>query len=226
MQQWLVIDNPYASDAKVDVTLRTSSGVRRPDALQGLDIARRSREVIAIHDVAVRQDRVAVAVDAEVGSVVAAQTLVYTTAAGTAGRRALDRLTGRGDRLDVRRRHRRSRDSTAVVAIANVGGDDAQVDVQATPESSKQALVPTSLTVAQDDVAWVQLGQCGAASSKACINIPAGCALQPRRTVRAERRDRRADVDALRRRARRRRHGDVARRVRRGPTRGRSPVAG
>ena len=47
VQQWLVIDNPYASDAKVDVTLRTSSGVRRPDALQGLDVARRSRDVIA-----------------------------------------------------------------------------------------------------------------------------------------------------------------------------------
>jgi len=69
----------------VDVTLRTSSGVRRPDALQGLDIPRRSREIIAVHDIAVRQDRVAVSVDAEAGSVVAAQSLVYTTAAGTPG---------------------------------------------------------------------------------------------------------------------------------------------
>ena len=173
VQQWLVIDNPYASDAKVDVTLRTSSGVHRPDALQSLDIARRSREVIAIHDVAVREDRVAVAVDAEVGSVVAAQTLVYTTAAGTPGvalsigsPAAASEWTFAGGIGE--------RGSTAVVAIANVGGDDAQVDVQATAESSKQTLAPTNLTVAQDDVAWVQLGQCAAASGKACVNIPAG----------------------------------------------------
>jgi Family of unknown function (DUF5719) len=173
VQQWLVIDNPYASDAKVDVTLRTSSGVRRPDALQGLDIARRSREVIAIHDIAVREDRVAVEVDTEVGSVVAAQTLVYTRAAGTPGVAlsigspvAASEWTFAGAVVE--------RGSSARVAIANVGGDDAQVTVQATPESTKQVLVPTSLTVAQDDVAWVQLGQCGAPSSKACINIPAG----------------------------------------------------
>jgi hypothetical protein len=173
VQQWLVIDNPYASDAKVDVTLRTSSGVHRPDALQSLDITHRSREVIAIHDVAVREDRVAVAVDTEVGSVVAAQTLVYTTAAGTPGvalsigsPAAASEWTFAGGVGE--------RNSTAVVAIANVGGDDAQVTVQATAESSKQALVPTSLTVAQDDVASVQLGQCAAATSKACINIPAG----------------------------------------------------
>ena len=138
-----MIDNPYASDAKVDVTLRTSSGVRRPDALQGLDIARRSRDVIAIHDIAVRQDRVAVEVDAEVGSVVAAQTLVYTAAAGTPGVATVDRLaasprpTGRspGGVAPTRRRPR-------CVAIANVGDDDAQVDVQATAEASKQALAP------------------------------------------------------------------------------------
>src|SRR5207302_2436415 len=85
VQQWLVIDNPYASDARVDVTLRTSDGVLRPEPIQGLDIYRRSRALVPIHELAVRKARVAVEVDATLGSVVAAQTLVYTATAGTPG---------------------------------------------------------------------------------------------------------------------------------------------
>jgi hypothetical protein len=173
VQQWLVIDNPYASDAKVDVTLRTSTGLHRPAALQSLDIARRSREVIAIHDIAVRTDRVAVAVDAQVGTVVAAQALVYTPAAGTPGvALSLGSPAAAADWTFTGGVAQPG--STTVVAIANVGRDAAQVDVQATAESSKQTLAPTNLTVAQDDVAWVQLGQCAAAPGKACVNIPAG----------------------------------------------------
>jgi hypothetical protein len=173
VQQWLVIDNPYASDAKVDVTLRTSSGVHRPAVLQSLDVARRSREVVAIHDISVRQDRVAVAVDASVGTVVAAQTLVYTSAAGTPGvalslgsPAAAADWTITGGVAEP--------GSTALLAITNVGREAAQVDVQATAESSKPALAPMNLTVAPDDVAWVQLGQCVAASGKGCVSIPAG----------------------------------------------------
>jgi hypothetical protein len=70
--------------------------------------------------------------------------------------------------------------STAVVAIVNVGSDVAQVDVQATANSSKPVLNPVTLTVAQDDVAWVQLGHCTATSTgsatgvKACISVPEG----------------------------------------------------
>ena len=173
VQQWVVIDNPYASDAKVDVTLRTSSGVRRPDALQGLDIARRSREIIAVHDIAVRQDRVAVAIDAEVGSVVAAQSLVYTSAAGSPGvALSLGSPTAGTDWTFAGGVSQPS--TNAWVAIANVGGADAQVDVQATGESSKRALAPTTVPVAEDDVVWVQLGQCAAAAGKGCVPIPDG----------------------------------------------------
>ncbi|MCU1465540.1 MAG: hypothetical protein JWM72_1468 [Actinomycetia bacterium] len=179
VQQWLVIDNPYASDAKVDVTLRTSSGVRKPDALQSLDVARRSREVIPIHDIAVRQDRVAVAVDVSVGAVVAAQTIVYTTAAGPAGvAHSLGSPVTAPDWTFAGAVGHAG--STAVVAIVNVGNDTAQVDVQATPDSSKEVPSPATLTVAQDDVAWVQLGHCTAASTgtgtsaKACISVPDG----------------------------------------------------
>jgi hypothetical protein len=173
VQQWLVIDNPYASDAKVDVTLRTGGGVLRPDALQGLDVARRSRVVVAVHDVAVRQDRVAVAVVAEVGAVIAAQTLVYSNAAGTPGvalsmgaPTIATEWTFAGATAEP--------GSVAYVAIVNVGSDDAQVDVQASAESSKQVLAPASVTVAQDAVVWVALGQCSTAAGKGCVSIPDG----------------------------------------------------
>ncbi len=173
VQQWLVLDNPYASDAKVDVTLRTSSGVLRPGTLQGLDVARRSREVVSIHDVAVRQDRVAVAVDTEVGAVVAAQTIVYTPTAGTPGvALSLGAPTTATDWTFAGATARPG--ATALVAIANVGNDDAQVDVQATAESTKQALAPVTVAVAQDAVTWVTLGRCSAANARSCIAIPDG----------------------------------------------------
>ncbi len=181
VQQWLVIDNPYASDAKVDVTLRTSSGLRKPEALQSLDVARRSREVVAIHDTAVRQDRVAVEVDVEVGAVIASQTIVYTGDAGTPGVASALGSPVSGPEWTFAGAVGQP-GSTAVVAIANVGDDSSQVDVQATADSSKRTLNPVTLTVAQDDVVWVQLGHCNASSgsvgqlAKACISVPDGVA--------------------------------------------------
>jgi len=173
VQQWLVIDNPYASDAKVDVTLRTSTGVIRPDALQGMDVMRRSRTVVPIHESAVRKDRVAVEVSVDLGSVVAAQTLVYTSVAGTPGVALSLGVPTVGAEWTFAGATAQP-GSSAWVAIANVGADDAQVEVQATAESSKTVLAPASVSVAQDDVVWVRLGLCAGATEKACIAIPNG----------------------------------------------------
>jgi len=178
VEQWLVIDNPYASDAKVDVTLRTNSGVLRPDSIQSLDISRRSRAVIPVHDLAVRKDRVAVEVAASLGSVVAAQTIVDTATAGTPGVAlsmgspvAGNDWTFAGATAEPK--------SSAIVAIANIGSDDAHVDVQATAQTSKQALASASVTLAPDDVTWLVLGSCTAptktpASGTGCVTIPNG----------------------------------------------------
>ena len=174
VQQWLVIDNPYASDAKVNVTLRTSTGVLRPDALQGMDVMRRSRSVIPIHESAVRKDRVAVEVSVDLGSVVAAQTLVYSAVVGTPGVALSLGVPAAGTEWTFAGATAQP-NSSAWVAIANVGADDAQVEVQATAESSKTTvLAPASVTVAQDNVVWVRLGQCAGATEKACIAIPNG----------------------------------------------------
>ncbi len=53
--QWLVLDDPYSTDARVDVTLRTDTGLQQLPALQGIDVPGRSRVVVALQDQAVRQ---------------------------------------------------------------------------------------------------------------------------------------------------------------------------
>jgi hypothetical protein len=174
--QWLVIENPYASDAKVDVMFRTSAGVRQPDDLQGYDIGPRSRVVIPVHTYAVRDDRVAVEVDthvdpdAPIGRVVAAELLQFqgSGAAWSVGSPASsDRWTFAGARDRV--------DESSWVAIANVGTSDAPVTVQPLL-STKQVVAPAMLTIAPDDIVWVQLGECASqrATVAGCVTLPTG----------------------------------------------------
>jgi hypothetical protein len=173
VQQWLVIQNPFASDAKVDVTLRTSGGVRRPELLQSYDVRRRSRAVVPIHDIAVREDLVAVEVDARVGKVVAAQTIVFTRDAGPPGVALTVGVPAPSDRWQFAEGAPTS-GTTTKVAIANVGSDDAQVEVQVLPENS-QAAAPVTLGVAQDEVVWAQLGGCAAGGQDGnCVPVPSG----------------------------------------------------
>jgi hypothetical protein len=85
VNQWLVLDDPYSTDARVDVTLRTDAGLLQLPALQGIDVPGRSRVVLPMHDQDVRQARVAVQVHADVGQVVASQTLQFMAASGPVG---------------------------------------------------------------------------------------------------------------------------------------------
>jgi hypothetical protein len=168
-EQWVVLDDPYASDAKVDITLRTSNGVRRPDKLQGLDIARRSRVVVPIHSYAVREDRVSVEIDVRIGAVVATQMLVFdgSGAAWSLGSPiASDHwVVAEGDA---------SSEATTWVAIANVANNDAQVDVHVLP-GNRQVVAAAMLTIAEDDVVWVQIGECAAGAAPTdCVPLPAG----------------------------------------------------
>ena len=171
-QQWLVLQNPFASDAKVDVTLRTGGGVRQPELLQSFDVRRRSRAVIALHDIAVREDRVAVQVDARAGQVVAAQTLVFTTDAGLPGvATTLGTPTSSGHWLFAD--GTTTSGATTRLAIANVGGVDADVEVQILPENNRPVAAVT-LSVAEDEVVWAQLGGCAPAGGvNNCVPAPA-----------------------------------------------------
>jgi hypothetical protein len=173
-QQWLVLENPFASDAKVDVTLRTSGGVRQPERLQSFDVRRRSRAVIALHDIAVREDRVAVQVDARAGRVVAAQTLVFTSDAGLPGIATTLGTPTSSDRW-LFADGATANDATTRLAIANIGAADADVDVdvQILPEND-QVVPAVTLSVAQDEVVWAQVGGCApAGGADNCVPAPA-----------------------------------------------------
>jgi len=175
VHQSVVVENPYASDAKINVTLRTSAGVIQPDAYQGYDISRRSRIVIPVDTVAVRQDRVAVEVDATTGSIVATQTLQYTADAGVPGVTVALGAASPSDHWTFPANFVLA-GTTTWVAITNVGGDDALVDVQAAPDKNV-TVAPAAITVAQDAVTWLQVGHCGAQSGNtqsenSCLAVP------------------------------------------------------
>lgn len=70
-EDWLVLFNPFGTDAIVDVSLLTDSGLQGPDAVQALVVPRRSRVSVALHDLARRQSALAVAVHARIGRIVA-----------------------------------------------------------------------------------------------------------------------------------------------------------
>lgn len=172
VDEWLVIEDPLASDAKVDITIRTGDGPRRPDDLQAVDIASRSRVLIPIHQYAVREQRVAIEVDARVGEVVAAETLVFGTDAGTPGVASTIGAPSAGDHVQFAAGATRTLEQ-AWLALANVGSNDAHVTVQAVT-TSNDSVAPALVTLAPDDVVWVQLGGCVGGAGTSCLSIPDG----------------------------------------------------
>ena len=171
VSQWLVLEDPFAADARVDITLRTDSGVQELPSLAGVDVPGRSRIVIPIHDEAVRRERVSVEVHAAVGRVVASQTIRYSSVAGVPGvatsigavKPASSWWFADGDTRAG---------ASEVVAIANVGQLDARVNVQA-QAGPKTIVHPVQLTVPSGGVSWVQVGGCGS-GTPACLDLPDG----------------------------------------------------
>jgi hypothetical protein len=169
IKQWLVLEDPFAADARVDIVLRTDAGLSELQSLSGLDVPGRSRVVIPIHDEAVLRARVSVEVHAVVGRVVASQTILYGTPTGTPGvATSIGAVkpasswwfTGGDTRTGA----------SEVVAIANIGQLDAQVNVQA-QTAAKQIVHPVQVTVPSGGVSWVQVGGC-TDSSESCLDVP------------------------------------------------------
>ncbi|HTK16856.1 MAG TPA: DUF5719 family protein [Acidimicrobiia bacterium] len=169
VSQWLVLEDPFAGDARVDITLRTDSGLQELPSLTGVDVPGRSRIVIPIHDEAVRRERVSVEVHAAVGLVVASQTIRYSSVAGVPGvatsigavKPASSWWFADGDTRAG---------ASEVVAIANVGPLDARVNVQA--QGGPRTIVhPVQLNVPSGGVSWVPVGGCGGATP-VCLDVP------------------------------------------------------
>ena len=170
VEQWLVLSNPFATDARVDVTFRTDGGVRRPERLQGLDLLRRTRVVVPVHSYAVRAARVAVEVDASFGRVVAAQTTVFTPNAGSTGvASTLGAPVAAGHWWFAGVGLTEGTESW--VALASTGEADTKVTVQGLP-SGGAPVAPVTVGLGRDEVVWVRLGRCS--GDDPCIALVPG----------------------------------------------------
>ena len=84
-QQWLSLFNPFAVDSVVDIEAYSETGLRLPDALQGLLVAHGSRVAVRIDRAVAEQRIVAIAVRARNDArVVATQALVSPRSGGLA----------------------------------------------------------------------------------------------------------------------------------------------
>ena len=202
VQQCLVIDNPYASDAKVDVTLRTSAGVRTARRAPGP----RRRAPFACDRRRARSRRAS-------GPCRGRRS---TSSVGLGGRGADARVHGRGrdarcrarrrarraaaSDMDVRGRRRPCRGSTPSSPSRTSATTTRRSTCRRPPIAEAGRSRRVSLTVAQDDVAWVHARSLPrTVPTNPCVNDPRGTPVRPRRALRTERLDRRADADAFRR---------------------------
>jgi hypothetical protein len=171
VSQWLILDNPFSTDARVDVAVRSEAGLRLLPDLQGMDVSGRSRVIVPIHDQAVRQERVAVEVHANIGKVVAAQTLQFDRASGgpTGVASTLGALAP-ATRWWFTDGHT-SQGASQWVALTDLGPLDAKVDVQALI-GSDAIVQPVQVSVPANGVVWVRIGNCQGSDGE-CLHVPA-----------------------------------------------------
>jgi len=170
VEQHLVIFNPLGTDAKVDVTLYTPNGPQPTDALTSLDVPRRSRVTVPIHEYAVRLDQVGVGVRAGIGRVVVEQSVVFGPDAPPVGvTRSLGVLAPSGSWTLATATS--TTGTTGALALLNPGDATADVDVFATV-GPDVVVDPVTATVPAGSVVWVQLGACAEPPSAACVAVP------------------------------------------------------
>ena len=159
VEQYLALFNPLGSDAKIDVTLFTDVGTSEPDRLRSIDVPRRSRVVVPVHEVERRARRVGVRVHATIGQVVAEQTLVYgggTTTPGIARSTGTDAPSDGWLVPDVTVRE----GAATFVAVSNPNEVDADVDIVAVAADPETVADPLTVTVPAGRSTWVRIGTC------------------------------------------------------------------
>lgn len=164
-QLWLALFNPFGDDAIVDLSFLTDAGLETPVAARGLVVPRRSRIMIAVHDLVRRQPAVATQVDVRSGRVVAEQVQKRAVApAGLALSLGVVEPTARAFFPLV------PFGGTNVVSIANPGAAPVQVrvrthldgDATLAPEivvvpSRSAASVDVAVRVPEGIGSWVEL---------------------------------------------------------------------
>jgi hypothetical protein len=164
VEQWLVLFNPFGTDARVEVTLRTNAAV--PDELAPIDVPRRTRVLVPVHDETVRTPQVAVQVHATVGQVVVEQSMIFGADSGYTG---ITRSHGvvAPEPVWTFADGWATPGSRTVFAIVNPGLVDTEVDVIVSG-----ATTPLTVPVRRDAVVWIQVGGCGDPPAEGCVAVP------------------------------------------------------
>ncbi len=165
VDNWLVLFNPFGTDARVEVTVRANDSV--PQVLQTIDVPRRVRVLVPLHEQAVRKPQVGVAVHASVGRVVASQSMVFGEQSGFTGITLSLGATRPSSEWTFA--YGASTASTrTVVALVNTGMVDTEADVIVSA-----AAAPLTVPVKRDAVVWVQIGGCADPPAENCIPVGA-----------------------------------------------------
>lgn len=171
-EQWLVLFNPFGDDAIVDVTFFTDDGRKAPLDLGGLEVPRRSRVAVKVHESVRRQAFVATYVDARVGRVIAQQSEIFLPDSGRRGVAATLGAVAPSEEwwfADGVRRRGQARS----IGIANPGGFDTEVDVQVVADGDA-VIEPVTISVPRDSAVQMVLGACGENDLPSCVRVPIG----------------------------------------------------
>ena len=134
--------------------------------LQKVDVPRRMRVLVPIHERAVRKPQVAVSAHATVGRVVASQSMVFGTESGYTGL-TLSLGAVKPAPSWTLAYGASTTDTRTVVAIVNPGVLDTEADVIVSA-----AAAPLTVPVKRDAVVWMQIGGCGDPPAEGCVAVP------------------------------------------------------
>lgn len=155
-QEWLTLFNPFGQDAIVNISFLTSSSRERPSETQALAVPRRSRVSIPVHELVLREERLATEVHSRIGRVVAERTLVFD---GTDTRKGLAVSLGvHGPATRWWLPVGDAQSGTAQsISIANFSAHAAQVELTVTL-ADEVALEAQTINVSAESVERVELG--------------------------------------------------------------------
>jgi hypothetical protein len=155
-EEWLTLFNPFGEDAIVDISFLTASGFDAPGVAQAVPVPRRTRVSYPVHSVVRREERVAIAVHARSGRIVAERLLRFDGTDARAGLAVSLGVTGSAARWRVPFGDATT-GSAESISVANFDLTPAKVNVGVILDGAS-ALEPQSVEIPGRSVDRIDLG--------------------------------------------------------------------
>lgn len=156
-EEWLTLFNPFGEDAILDVSFITAAGLKRPGATESFAVPRRTRVSLPLHEQLLREEELAIAVEARIGRVVAERTLRFNGSDTRLGTAVSLGVTGAASRWYIPFGDGQA-GAAQTLNIANFGKQNARVELQIQLVGSGP-LTPETIDVAGQSVQRVELAQ-------------------------------------------------------------------